>query len=419
MYNNKKENEVKKILIIMPYFECGGVESTLLSLFDIMDTEKYEITLILLEKKGKFLNRIPKNIIIKEIVIPEREKGIFYGKKKVLLSYLKHGKIYKVFNSLEYYRDHSLTEDRKNNAQYFREISSTIPELEGEYDLAIDYFGYASFTTFYLAEKVKARKKVTWLHSILSRFHPEEFKEWYEKMDCIFACSQMVKRDFEEIFPTIKTVKLFYNIIDPIKIREKAEDQGGFDDVFNGTRILTVGRICHEKGIDLAVEAFKNLVSNGYNVRWYIIGGGSTQDIENVKKHLVTETEKSNFIFLGVKNNPYVYMKQCDIYVQPSRFEGYCTTTNEARIIGCPIVMTNVSGSDEQIENRKTGLIVRSNWKDIYMGVLELLINPELKHKFVLNLKGMNYNTCCEVEKIYELLRRQTLENSNEKNYYS
>ncbi len=87
------------------------------------------------------------------------------------------------------------------------------------------------------------------------------------------------------------------------------------------------------------------------------MGNGSDIEKENVIKK-VNPLNRADFIFLGIKENPYVYMKQCDIYVQPSRFEGYCTTTNEARILGCPIVMTDVSGAEEQLENGKTGLIV-------------------------------------------------------------
>ena len=112
----------------------------------------------------------------------------------------------------------------------------------------------------------------------------------------------------------------------------------------------------------------------------------------------------NNFVFLGIKDNPYVYMRQCDIYVQPSRFEGYCTTTNEARILGCPIVTTDVSGAREQIQDGKTGLIVESTVEGIYKGVKELLDNPELRKDFTENLKFIDCDTRKEVKKIYRLL---------------
>lgn len=392
-----------KVLIIMPYLECGGVESTLLSLLGVLDSKRVEITLLLLEERGTFIEKVPSHIQIKTINIPEKEQGVFMGKKKMLISYLKNRKIWKIPKFILYNYNKTLSEDRASNAKYFHQISASIPPLEEEYDLAIDYFGYATFTTFYLAEKVKAKKKVTWLHSIFSRFQPQAFEEWYKKMDVIFACSQMVKKDFESIFPTIQTVKVFYNIINPQLIRKKADFSGGFEDQFSGIRILTVGRICHEKGIDIAAQAYNLLKNAGYNIRWYIMGNGSDIDKENVISK-VEPTNRADFIFLGIKENPYVYMKQCDIYVQPSRFEGYCTTTNEARILGCPIVMTDVSGAEEQLENGKTGLIVEKESSAIYDAVKQFIEYPDFRKKVKENLKNIESDTRQEVRKIYELL---------------
>lgn len=381
----------------MPYFECGGVESTLLSLLNVIDRERYEITLMLLEKRGRFLNKLPNDITIKEIEIPEREWGVFFGKKKVLLSYLKKGKLWKLPLFIRYNLQNSLTEDRTQNAHYFQKISQTIPVLDEEYDLAIDYFGYATFTTFYLAEKVRAKKKVTWLHSILSRFSPEAFGIWYEKMDQIFACSQMVKDDFLKIFPSIKNITTFYNIIEPKKIKEKSNMGVGFDDDFEGIRILTVGRICHEKGMDIAARVYNELIKK-YNIRWYLIGDGSEQDKELVRKE-IDKAKVKDFVFLGIKENPYIYMKQCDIYVQPSRFEGYCTTTNEARIVGCPIVMTDVSGAREQIENGVHGYIVDSE-EELLKAVEKLVKFPDLRIMFKNNIKQINCDTKRELDKL-------------------
>ena len=80
----------------MPYLECGGVESTLLSLLDTLDSERLEITLLLLEERGTFVEKVPSHIQIKTIKIPEKEQGVFMGKKKILRSYLKSGKIWKI-----------------------------------------------------------------------------------------------------------------------------------------------------------------------------------------------------------------------------------------------------------------------------------------------------------------------------------
>ncbi len=391
----------KKILFLMPYFGCGGVESTFLSLLNILDREKYEITLMLLENKGDFLDKLPPDILIKKIHIPEKEMGIFFGKKKFFLSYIKKLHFYKALKFYVYNKKFSLSEDRTKNYNYFQRINYCIPCVEEEYDLAIDYFGYATFTTFYLTEKIRAKKKVTWLHSIMSRFNPQAFEACYKKVDIIFACSKMVKEDFEIMFPSLNNVQIFYNIIDPLSIKKKSNLPGGFNDEYNGIRILTVGRICHEKGIDIAAKVFNLLKKNGYNIRWYIIGGGSNTDINKVKDIII---EKEDFIFLGIKANPFVYMKQCDIYVQPSRFEGYCTTTNEARIVGCPIVMTNVSGANEQIKNGKDGCIVECEVNRLFNAIKNLIDSDNVRKQFKENLKLLDCDTSKEVDKLYKLL---------------
>ena len=394
----------KKILFIMPYLGCGGVESTLFSLLENINRNKFEITLLLLEKKGAFVDRIPRDIRIEYIELPEREWGIFYGKKKVLMEYIRSGMLWKIPAFLLYNRGFSLTEDRTDNAAYFDRIADSIPELPEHYDLAVDYFGYSTFTTLKKKKKVRANVKVSWLHSIMSRFYPNAFLKWYEKMNMIFAVSQKIKEDFEGIFPSIHTVSLFYNLINPESIRERAKAPGGFSDDYEGVRILTVGRICHEKGPDLAVKAYKKLIEQGYAIRWYMIGGGSQEDIKQVRSLLESKEEQENFVFLGLQNNPYSYMKQCDIYVQPSRYEGYCTTTNEARIIGAPIVMTDVSGAREQIEDGANGFIVPPNVKELYGAVKKLIDQPELQKQFRENLKKLDCDTRREVQKLERLV---------------
>lgn len=133
------------------------------------------------------------------------------------------------------------------------------------------------------------------------------------------------------------------------------------------------------------------------------MGNGSNIDKEKVV-NIIEPSNRADFIFLGIKENPYVYMKQCDIYVQPSRFEGYCTTTNEARILGCPIVMTDVSGAEEQLENGKTGIIVEKESNAVYDAVKHFIEYPDFRKRVKENLKSIDSDTRQEVGKIYELL---------------
>lgn len=398
----------KKILFILPYLWCGGVESTFLTLINEFDFNKADVTLLLLKNEGVFSERVPKDVKIELIEVPEHERGVFLGKKNELKLLLKKGAIWKVPEFLLYNRHTTISENRVEMAAYFDRIKDDFRCLKEEYDIAIDFFGFATFTTFFLAEKVNAKVKVSWLHTIMSRLHPESFEKWYKKMDVIYACSKMVKDDFESVFPDIGTVALFYNIINPNLIVDRANEDGSIEGWETARiNILTVGRISEEKGIDLAVEAYRKLISDGYPVAWYFVGGYQEKDKEILLEKCITPDEKENIHFLGMKQNPYIYMKKCDIYVQPSRFEGYCTATNEARIIGCPIVMTDVSGAREQIDDRLTGRIVESTSEEIYLAVKELIEHPELMKMYKNNLKNVNCDTRSEVGKLFELLKEK------------
>jgi len=397
--------EKTKILIAMPYIQFGGVESTLFSLLNELNPDEFIVTLVLLQKDTSDLSRIPNWISVEEIPIPEKEMGVFYGRKKMLKSYIKKGNLFRIPRFLLYNARFQQSEDRVAEAAYYDRIADSIVENPYDYDVAIDYFGYATFTTFYVAEKVNARLKISWIHSVLSRYAPYPFLKWYEKMDKIYAVSYKAKEDFECMFPKLNNVQVFHNIIKPEKIRALADDNEKYEDGFDGIRILTVGRICEEKGTDIAANVYRRLVNDGHHIRWYIMGDGSKEEKKRVLSLLENEQQKENFVYMGRRTNPYPYMKQCDIYVQPSRFEGYCTATNEARILGCPIVMTDVSGAKEQIQDGVTGRVVGIDECELYKAIDDLICNPEKRQMFRNNLKLVDCGTENEITEIKRVLR--------------
>lgn len=175
-----------------------------------------------------------------------------------------------------------------------------------------------------------------------------------------------------------------------------------FEDDFDGVRILTVGRLSKEKGQHLTIPVLARLKKEGYNVRWYCIGEGNSRNEyeELVKKYKVEE----DYIFLGASTNPYSFMRDCDIYVQPSIHEGYCITLAEARCFDNPIVTTNFTGAIEQISHGESGLISQCNENDIYLNIKRLLDDEVLKKYIKLNLRKEKIDTVNEVEKLYEVI---------------
>lgn len=157
------------------------------------------------------------------------------------------------------------------------------------------------------------------------------------------------------------------------KIKKQALEENVFKDSFSGITIVTVARLSIEKGQDMIPEITRKLLDDGLSIRWYCIGEGELRETieDNIEKYNVNE----NVMLLGNKENPYPYINECDIYVQTSRSECYCTTVMEAKCLKKPIVITEVNGSSEQIENGKNGLIVKCNVEDIYLGIYKLISN--------------------------------------------
>ena len=174
-----------------------------------------------------------------------------------------------------------------------------------------------------------------------------------------------------------------------------------FDDKFDGLRILTVGRLSNEKGQDLTITVLKRLIDEDYKVRWYCIGDGPDRDnyIEKIKSFNI----ENNYVLLGSKLNPYPYMKHCDIYVQPSRHEGYCITLAEARCFNNPIITTNFTGANEQIKHEKTGLVCDISEEGIYIALKRLLDEKELFNKIKNNLGKEIVDSTKEISKLDEL----------------
>lgn len=176
-----------------------------------------------------------------------------------------------------------------------------------------------------------------------------------------------------------------------------------FTDGFNGIRILTVGRISQEKNQGMTIPILARLKSDGYNIRWYCIGDGS--NYKNECEHLIKFYNlEDSYIILGTKTNPYPYMKDCDLYVQPSLHEGYCITLAEAKCFDNPIIATNFTGAREQLIETGCGLVSEIDENDLYMKIKEILDNEKLREEIKSNLRNHILDTSKEIDKLYNTI---------------
>jgi glycosyltransferase involved in cell wall biosynthesis len=391
---------MKKVLFMLSSMNIGGVEKSLLSLLSVLPKEKYTITIVLLEKKGDFLESLPDWVRVDEAKwFKEIKPIIMQPPQTTVLTYLKDRKFSRI---IPFIYSYVMSEKiLKSRYFYYKSIFESIPECDGEFDIAISYQGPTDIIDFYIANKVNAKKKISWVHFDVSKHFINEklYKKLYEKFNKIYVVSNNAKKVLLKKIPNVsEKVEIFENIVSPQLIDEMSKRKVNFDEKYRGTKIITVGRLSKEKGQDLAIEVLSMLRQEGYDVRWYCIGDGG--ELEEYRKIIEEKGLTDDFILLGAKTNPYPFMAKCDIYVQPSRHEGYCLSLAEAICLKKPIVTTDFIGAYDQIINNTTGLIVSSDVKDIFKAVKKLIENPILCQELIGNIAKRPFENKAEIKTI-------------------
>lgn len=387
---------MKKIAIVTKQMIAGGVEKSLISMLKNISKEEYDVTLFVTNRGGAFEKDIPNWVKVKCI----------YGEEKTfkekLKNIIKQGQIFKLVKCIIY------TLLARNSKSLYKEelyLSKILPIQDEEYDLAIAYHGIISFPIIYVSNHLKAKKKVAWIHTDIETYKNQIslYEKYYYKYDNIFAVSEEAKDKFSNSYPQFKDkVSVFYNIISKEILNRESKFGNTFNDNFSGIRILTIGRLAQQKNQIIIPSIVSKLKDEGYEVRWYCIGDG--EDRKKIEEEIDKYNVVNEVILLGTQTNPYKYLQDCDIYVQPSIHECYCTTVTEAKCFNKPMVITDVNGSNEQIINEVNGLIVKCSANDIYKGIKRLLDDKKLTISMIKNLSEMNTDTTDEIRKLYNIL---------------
>lgn len=393
---------MKKILFMLINMNVGGTEKALLTMLSEIPKDKYEITLLMMEKYGGFLDYIPDGVRIEYVQDHHKINQLVNEPPWTIASdFVKQGKWMKGFSVICL---HVLSKLRKDRSTFLQYVFKDYPVKNERYDVAVAYAGPVDFVSYYIAHKIKADKKVQWIHFDITQisFSLKFAAKVYAKFNKIFVVSTEAREKFVKAIPKLEEkTESFFNILSKDFVQKMADEGNGFEDEFDGIRFLTVGRLCREKGQDLTIPVLARLKAEGYRVRWYCIGDGSER--EEYERIIAQHGVENEYILLGANPNPYPFMKQCDVYVQSSRHEGYCITLSEARCFDNPIVSTNFTGSGEQITHNQTGLIVHFDELQMYQAVKRLLDDGALRNTFKQNLRNERIDTREEIHKLYQL----------------
>lgn len=396
---------MKRILISSFDMEVGGVERSLISMLENFDYYNNYIDLMLYRHKGDFMKLLPnKHNLLKEVneyTIFRKSISELIKEKKIILSLAR---LLAKCSARYIGKIKGIEEVGCYQMQLMWEYSLPfLPTLDREYDAAISYL----WPHYFVADKVTAKKKIAWIHTDYSAINTDikmDLRMW-DKFDHIVAVSNHCRQSFLDKYPALKSKTIVIeNITSPqfvIKMsNENIDDIEMNDKDFN---LLTVARLSYAKGIDNAVKALKLLHDRGMkNIKWYVVGYGGDEHM--IKELIFQNNLQDSFILLGKRINPYPYMKMCDLYAQPSRYEGKAVTVTEAQILGKPVLITNYNTASSQVKDGLDGYITELSVKGIADGIERLHKDSALRKELADNCKNKDYSNRYELEKLYKLI---------------
>lgn len=363
----------KKIIFVTKALWIGGIETALVNLLNNFNYKKYDVTLLVLKAELDMLKQIHPKC---RVLIADRDETVSLQEK------------------YRYSRLYHLTEEPENPSWLHKMMMWTVPVIrwtenrfyiryirkmmKGErFDTAVIYSDVAGETA---VRAIRADKYLMFYHHGAMR-HVYHDRIAYKKCEKIIAVSQHQATALRSYIPKYAYKIVAVNNLADIKgIREKSQKtiQQNFEEKkFN---IVTCGRVSKEKGMDLAIDACYKLILRGYkNIRWWIIGDGP---VYNEIKDQIQRLNLGNYVYLvGMKENPYPYIEKADLYVQPSRFEGYPMSILEALILKKIVVATANKGAEEMLKKLNCGILSRIDSQDLAQKIGELIENEQYYDK--------------------------------------
>lgn len=245
----------KRLFINIHYLEIGGAERALLGLLSALDPEKVDIDLFVNQHTGEFMSLIPDyvNLLpeVSEYTCIERPivTIVKEGHWKIAICRMwakwKHRQYLRNLTTEEYHHDSSIFQYVANA------VEEALPSLNnlGVYDLAISFLQPHNI----VLNKVKAQKKICWIHTDYSTIHVNhdlELPVW-NAFDYVASISDDCTEAFLRTFPELKNkIVLIENILSPLFVRQQADMEdvtAEMPDEQDVVKVLTIGRFSPQK----------------------------------------------------------------------------------------------------------------------------------------------------------------------------
>ena len=401
---------MKHLLFAIHYLELGGAERSLIGLLESLDYSRVDVDLFVYAHRGELMKDIPPQVhLLPEIPeyaqIERPMKNVLKdGYWRIVLARLKA--------KCQFRRYVKRTHPKEGSAVFSYVMKNVVPCLpsimsEKEYDLAVSFLTPHDI----VREKVRAKKKVAWIHTDYSRIDVDrelELPVW-SAFDHIVAVSQGVKEAFCDTFPSLRSrTTVIENILSPRFVRSQAEavspaiierEMPRQKDTIN---LLSVGRFTAAKNYDNVPDICRRVLQSGVSIRWYIIGFGGDEPL--IRQKIADAGMKEYVIVLGKRDNPYPYIKVCDIYVQPSRFEGNAVSVREAQMLYKPVVVTDYPTVASQVQDGIDGVIVPMDNERCATALASFIADIEKRVLLESNLRAQDYGNEAKAEKLIRLI---------------
>ncbi|MEG2842582.1 MAG: glycosyltransferase [Ruthenibacterium sp.] len=392
---------LKKILFIYPEMFVGGSTTSLLSLFQVLNPDQYQMDLLLMHADGILDRAIPEYVNVLPCIFPQGKEYLprmWKGRSPAALFRRIGIRAYSILLKRK------LARMQLCNA-YFMRFAGTLSE---QYDVAISFL--EGFPLYYLASnKVVASKKYAWIHTdyVKSQFAPILDKKYFANLDKIIFVADACVNNFVQAVPEFAAKAIcIHNILDAQNIRDQAGESCENMIVHpQNINFVTACRIdFSSKALDRAVQVLDRIKTEHQltNFCWYIIGDGPDF---SVLQQIIADCKLENqIILLGQKENPCPYIAQCNVFFLPSRYEGMPMSITEAQILGVVPLVTQYSSASEQINHGVDGIIVPNDEKGIYDGVVKILSSPEIVPRMQKALRQKNFGNEKTISSIQKML---------------
>lgn len=421
MYNMSKP----RIFIAIHYMHLGGAEISLVGLLQALDPERVDIDLFVYSHEGELMKLIPEYVNL----LPEIKAYSMFERPMVEL--LKKGhwgvlaaRLWSKYKTKQYKkRTHPTKECAAGMGYMGKYVSKVVLDINPGfvYDLAISFLTPHNF----VRDHVRAKKKICWIHTDYTRIDINaelELPVW-DSFDRIISISSNVTDTFLKVFPSLAPkIIVMENILSSTFVRQRGDEQNKSSEMTGKINLLSIGRFTNQKNFDNVpsicqqmLQIFdknQNRCSNvsqtstpsplTFDIKWYIIGFGGDEAL--IRQKIAEAGMQDHVIILGKKENPYPYIKACDIYVQPSRYEGKSVTVREAQMLCKPVIVTNYPTAGSQIQDGVDGVIVPQDNEGCAKGIAAFIVDVEKQKRIVKHLQSDDYSNVSEVEKIYNLL---------------